>query len=386
MLKPYGQGHRSLWDVIGERREQEQRLAPPARPPADYDLTRIKIDNAWLWLPNLEPAQAASGTWLGAISADFEHDPRLVSPLGHRYNLRRVRLPQHSPEIHTLPRALELFEGMLAQWADFAASVDWENTTVVLFAPTDVNPSAWLDKVLAIWPLDYLPGEGFDSPSLAFDEWLPTALQNHTQASGLLCISVDTWATKDRAGTVAANDAMAGESISVLNLQRVDHANPVEENGWQIYPAMSRAHSPRGLQPRQRSEDLQQLTEALCEQVGVKVHDIQALIIDGLLHDKRLEQLAHYVTAQLPHISMQDDVAGQASLAGERGKSASQMTSLALAFHAAEAKERSVLVIDRYAATLTQAWLLSTGKTKPPTDDESGELYGAEYDEQSKDS
>lgn len=106
MLKPYGQGHRSLWDVIGERREQEQRLAAPARPPADYDLNRMKIANAWLWLPNLEPAQADSGTWLGTTNGNFEHDQRLVSPSGHRYNLRRIRLPQQSPEIKTLPLSL----------------------------------------------------------------------------------------------------------------------------------------------------------------------------------------------------------------------------------------------------------------------------------------
>lgn len=385
MLKPYGQGHRSLWDVIGERREQEQRLAAPARPPADYDLTRVKIDNAWLWLPNLEPAQAASGTWLGAVNGDFEHDPRLVSQSGHRYNLRRVRLPQHKPEIDTLPRALQLLQGMLAQWDDFAPSVDWENTKVVLFAPSDTTPSAWENHALPIWPFDYLPGEGFDTPSLNFDEWLPWALQNDTEASGLLCVSIDTWATKDRAGALS-NDAMVGESIAILNLQRVDHANPDEENTWQLYPAMTREHSPRALQPRQSSADLQQLAEALCEQGGVTSNDIQALIIDGHLHDRRLEQLSHYVSTHLPHVVVSEHVAGQASLAGERGKSARQLTSLALAFHAAKAQDGSVLAFDRYASTQTQAWLVSRGTATAQADDETADPLGIEQDGQSKDS
>ncbi|MFA0996842.1 MULTISPECIES: hypothetical protein [Pseudomonas syringae group] len=369
MLKPYGQGHRSLWDVIGERREQEQRLAAPARPPADYDLTRMKIANAWLWLPNLEPAQADSGTWLGIASNEFEHDARLLSHNSHRYNLRRIRLSQHNPEIDTLPRALQLFQGMLAQWAGFAASVDWENTKVVLFAPTDISESAWLDKVLAIWPLDYRPGGSFDNPSLAFDEWLPFELQNYEEASSLLCISIDTWATIDRAGTLA-HDNMVGESIAVLHLQRVDHANPDDESSWTIYPAITREHSPRALQPRKSSDDLQQLAETLCEQMGIKPGDIQALIIDGHLHDRRLEQLSDYVSTQLPHLVPSEHVAGQALLAGERGKSAGQMTSLALAFHAAKAQDGSVLIFDRHSPTQTQAWLLSTGKTMAQTEDE----------------
>lgn len=386
MLKPYGQGHRSLWDVIGERREQEQRLTPATRAPKDYDLTRAELGNAWLWLPNLEPAQAASGAWLGAVNADFEHDPRLVSQAGHRYSLRRIRLPQHNSQIHVLPRALQLFEGMLGQWADFAASVDWATTEVVLFAPTDVNASTWLDEVLAIWPLDHLPGEGFDSPSLAFDEWLPLALQNPVQASGLLCISVDTWVTKDRSGTVGANGTMAGESIAVLNLLRVDQANPDKDNSWQLYPAMTREHASRAVQPRQHSDDLQPLAQALCEQMGITSHDIQALVTDGHLHDRRLEQLARYMSDELPHVSMQEQVAGQASLAGERGKSASQMTSLALAFHAAKAQQGSVLVFDRYAATQTQAWLISTGKTTAQTVDETGAPLGIEHNRKSGDS
>lgn len=385
MLKPYGQGHRSLWDVIGERREQEQRLAAPARPPADYDLTRVKIDNAWLWLPNLEPAQAASGTWLGAVNGDFEHDPRLVSQSGHRYNLRRVRLPRYKPEIDTLPRALQLLQGMLAQWADFTANIDWENTKVILFAPTDVSPSAWENEVVEIWPFDYLPGEGFDSPSSDFDEWLPWALQNNTDASGLLCVSIDTWATKTRAGALS-NDTMVGESIAIVHLQRVDHANPDEENTWQLYPAMTREHSPRALQPRQSSADLQQLAEALCEQGGVTSNDIQALIIDGHLHDRRLEQLSHYVSTQVPNLAVSEHVAGQALLAGERGRSATQMTSLALAFHAGKAKQGSVLIFDRHASTQTQAWLLSTGKTVEQADDEAVDRLGLEHDGQSKDS
>lgn len=385
MLKPYGQGHRSLWDVIGERREQEQRLAAPARPPADYDLTRVKIDNAWLWLPNLEPAQAASGTWLGAVNGDFEHDPRLVSQSGHRYNLRRVRLPQHKPEIDTLPRALQLLQGMLAQWDDFAPSVDWENTKVILFAPTDVPPSAWENKVVEIWPFDYLPGEGFDTPSLNFDEWLPWALQNDTDASGLLCVSIDTWATKTRTGALS-NDTMVGESIAILNLQRVDHANPDEDNTWQLYPAMTREHSSRALQPRQSSADLQQLAEALCEQGVVTSNDIQALIIDGHLHDRRLEQLSHYVGTHLPHVVVSEHVAGQASLAGERGKSARQLTSLALAFHATKAQDGSVLAFDRYASTQTQAWLVSRGTATAQADDKTADPLGIEQDGQSKDS
>lgn len=385
MLKPYGQGHRSLWDVIGERREQEQRQATPARSPADYDLTRVKIDNAWLWLPNLEPAQAASGTWLGAVNGDFEHDPRLVSPSGHRYNLRRIRLPQHKPEIDTLPRALQLLEGMLAQWADFAASVEWENTKVVLFAPSGITPSAWENHALPIWPFDYLPGEGFDTPSLNFDEWLPWALQNDTEASSLLCVSIDTWATKDRAGALS-NDAMVGESISIVHLQRVDHANPDEENTWQLYPAMTREHSPRASQPRQSSADLQELAEALCEQRGIQPNDIQALVIDGHLHDRRLEQLSHYASTQLPNLVVSEHVAGQALLAGERGRSATQLTSLALAFHVGRARQGSVLIFDRHASTQTQAWLLSTGKTIAQAGDEVAEHHGLEHDGQSKDS
>ncbi|EPM67147.1 hypothetical protein A584_22840 [Pseudomonas syringae pv. theae ICMP 3923] len=369
MLKPYGQGHRSLWDVIGERREQEQRLAAPARPPADYDLNRMKIANAWLWLPNLEPAQADSGTWLGTTNGNFEHDQRLVSPSGHRYNLRRIRLPQQSPEIKTLPRALQLLQGMLAHWADFATNVDWENTKVVLFAPTGIAPSVWEKDVSEIWPFDYLPVEGFDSPSLDVDEWLPWALQNPTEASGLLCVSVDTWATEERAGPLG-NDNMVGESIAVLHLQRVDHANPDDESSWTIYPAITREHSPRALQPRKSSDDLQQLAETLCEQMGIKPGDIQALIIDGHLHDRRLEQLSDYVSTQLSHLVPSEHVAGQALLAGERGKSASQMTSLALAFHAAKAQDGSVLIFDRHSPTQTQAWLLSTGKTMAQTEDE----------------
>ncbi|QVI73164.1 hypothetical protein KHW12_25240 [Pseudomonas syringae] len=176
------------------------------------------------------------------------------------------------------------------------------------------------------------------------------------------------------------------ESISIVHLQRVDHANPDEESTWQLYPAMTREHSPRASQPRQSSADLQQLAEALCEQRGIQPNDIQALVIDGHLHDRRLEQLSHYASTQLPNLVVAEHVAGQALLAGERGRSATQLTSLALAFHAGKARQGSVLIFDRHASTQTQAWLLSTGKTIAQAGDEVAEHRGLEHDGQSKDS
>ncbi|MCQ9473322.1 hypothetical protein NRB15_23555 [Pseudomonas alliivorans] len=359
MLKPYGQGHRSLWDVIGERREQEERLVAPARAPADYDLARMALDNAWLWLPNLEPARAATGKMTEWTDADFDHDPRLISAAGHRRNVRRIRWPTKALEVQPLPRALQLLEGMLSQWSEFASSIDWESTKVILFAPTDIASDPWLAEVLAMWPFDYLPGEGFDSTSRAFDDWLPWALQNQLDASGLLCISIDTWATQSRAATLTG-ELMAGESVAVLNLRRVDHANPEDGNGWYLFPSMKCDHAPRALQPRASSDDLRQLAESLFEQAGARPEDIKACVTDGHHHDKRLEHLSHYLSMQLPHCDMQEHVVGQALLAGERGTSAHHMTALGLAFHVGNTNGGAVLVFERRAATQTQAWLLSS--------------------------
>jgi hypothetical protein len=85
------------------------------------------------------------------------------------------------------------------------------------------------------------------------------------------------------------------------------------------------------------------------------------------------------------NLAVSEHVAGQALLAGERGRSATQMTSLALAFHAGKAKQGSVLIFDRHASTQTQAWLLSTGKTVEQADDEAVDRLGLEHDGQSKD-
>jgi len=357
MLKPFAQGHRSLWDVIGERREQEQRLAPPPRPVAHYDTTRIGLADAWLWLPNLSPAEARAGKALGKLTADFEHDPRLVSPAGHRRNVRRLRAGTRRAEIHALPRARQLLQGMLDQWHDFAAELDWDQTQVVLFAPTDIEADPWLDAALEMWPFDYLPGHGFIAPEQAFATWLPWALQNDLEAPNLLCIGLDSWATLARAGGLAG-ERMAGEAIAVLNLQRVDLANLEGNARWQLHPPVTEAHGPRALQPRKSTGGLEQVAEQLCERGGMAIAEVKALVTDGHHDDNRLEHLYQFLNTCLPDCDLQQHVIGHALLAGEYGHGISDMSALALALQAANSLEGAVLVFDRHDSTQTQGWLL----------------------------
>jgi len=357
MLKPFAQGHRSLWDVIGERREQEQRLAPPPRPIAHYDTARIGLGDAWLWLPNLTPAEAKAGKALGKVDADFEHDPRLVSPAGHRRNVRRIRAGTERAEIRALPRALQLLQAMLGQWHGFAAELDWDQTQVVLFAPTDIAPDPWLDAALEVWPFDYLPGHGFIAPEQAFATWLPWALQNDLDVPNLLCIGIDSWATVTRAGSFVG-ERMAGEAIAVLNLQRIDLANAEGNARWHLSPAVAQAHEPRALQSRKSSGGIEQLAETLCERSGMTLAEVKAVVTEGHHDDNRLEHLYQFLNTRLPDCDLQQHVIGHALLAGEYGAGVSDMSALALAQHAANAIEGSVLVMDRREATQTQGWLL----------------------------
>ena len=373
MLKPFAQGHRSLWDVIGERREQEQRLAPPPRPLAHYDTARIGLADAWLWLPNLSPAEARAGKALGKVDADFEHDPRLVSPAGHRRNVRRIRAGSHRAEIRALPRALQLLQGMLGQWHEFAAELDWDQLQVVLFAPSDIAPDPWLDAALEVWPFDYLPGHGFIAPEQTFATWLPWALQNDLEVPNLLCIGIDSWATVDRAGSLSG-ERMAGEAIAVLNLQRTDLANADGNSRWQLSPAVSHDHEHRALQSRKSMGALEQLAEALCGRGGVAITDVKAVVTDGHLDGNRLEHLYQFLNTCMPDCDMQQHVIGHALLAGEYGCGISDMSALALALQAANAVDGSVLVFDRRETTQTQGWLLgAVAQAEPLMTDKTSE-------------
>ncbi|MFJ4445629.1 hypothetical protein ACIPZ8_26535 [Pseudomonas sp. NPDC089422] len=357
MLKPFAQGHRSLWDVIGERREQAQRLAPPPRPRAEYDTTRIGVSDAWLWLPNLTPAEAKAGKALGRVNADFEHDPRLVTPAGHRHTVRRIRAGSARAEVRILPRALQLLQAMLGQWHDFAGGLDWDQTQVVVFAPTGLDAEAWLDALLEAWPFDYLPGHGFSAPGQTFATWLPWAQGNELEAANLLCIGIDSWATVDRAGS-AKGERMAGEAIAVLNLRRIDLANPEGNARWQLRAAVSHDHGPRALLPRKGCGGLEQVSEQLCEQAGIALTDVKGLVTDGHHDDNRLEHLYQLLDTHLPDCDMQQHVIGHALLAGEYAPGISEMSALALALQAANSLEGAVLVLDRHASTQTQGWLL----------------------------
>ncbi|WP_241015260.1 hypothetical protein [Pseudomonas fulva] len=357
MLKPFAQGHRSLWDVIGERREQAQRLAPPPRPRAEYDTTRIGLSDAWVWLPNLSPADAKAGKALGRVNADFEHDPRLVTPAGHRHTVRRIRAGSARAEVRILPRALQLLQAMLGQWYDFAGGLDWDQTQVVVFAPTGIDADPWLDALLEVWPFDYLPGHGFSAPGQTFATWLPWAQCNELEAANLLCIGIDSWATVDRAGSVKG-ERMAGEAIAVLNLQRIDLANPEGNARWQLHPAVNHAHGPRALLPRKGCGGLEQVSEQLCEQAGIALTDVKGLVTDGHYDDNRLEHLYQLLYTHLPDCDMQQHVIGHALLAGEYAPGISEMSALALALQAANSLEGAVLVMDRHASTQTQGWLL----------------------------
>ncbi|UTL83512.1 hypothetical protein [Pseudomonas putida] len=357
MLKPFAQSHRSLWDVIGERREQEQRLAPAPRPIAHYDTARIGLADAWLWLPNLTPAEAKAGKALGKVDADFEHDPRLVSPAGHRRNVRRIRAGTDRAEIRALPRALQLLQAMLRQWHDFAAELDWDQVQVVLFAPTDIAPDPWLDAALEVWPFDYLPGHGFIAPEQTFSTWLPWALQNDLEAHNLLCIGLDSWATVARAGSFVG-ERMAGEAIAVLHLQRIDLANADGNARWHLSPAVAQAHEPRALQSRKSSGGIEQLAETLCERSGMTLAEVKAVVTEGHHDDNRLEHLYQFLNTRLPDCDLQQHVIGHALLAGEYGHGISEMSALGLALQAAKSLEGAVLVFDRHASTQTQGWLL----------------------------
>ncbi|MDB6141989.1 MAG: hypothetical protein JWP80_1033 [Pseudomonas sp.] len=361
MWNQYEKGHRSIWDLIGERRMEAERLAEANKPKGDFSAEHVVIEGAWAWLPGLkldgpQPIESIVG-----VTADFEHDSQLVDASGLRRNLRRIPItgPQ-SAEVETLPRAAQLLKSMFTQWHDFASEMEWLGTQVVLFPPTDMPAGQWRDLVVEEWPFEFIPREGFEFATETFSDWLPKLLESREGAERLLCLTVDSWATQS-AIKLLNPEQMAGECISVLSLRRVSKTNDrISTDQIVLALAIGHEHCPRRQQTRKTIGDLQQLVQSLCARSNVAQYTIGGVISDGLSTNHRLQQLNEYLRNELPHCEIQDHVLAILSINGQVSQAAAQISHVALAFLTAKAQPgTAILILDRHSETTTQGWLIA---------------------------
>ena len=359
---PYANGSRSIWDVIGERRMEEQRLAELNKPKGNWGTDYMALENAFVWLPAIQLKTPLPIEDLATLKTDVEHDVRLFEGAGLRRNVRRIPDADMAPaEVDALPRALQLLQLVFAQWEDFAPEVDWLNTEVVLFVPNGLSPQQWENEVVSAWPWESLPRT--INVATDFAEWLPRTLESSTGAEHVLCISVDSWATRSAISHVSAEQP-AGESVALLNLRRVSKISTLPlSSEIALFPAISREHCSKSQQKHKSVEDFGSLVQGLCEQSSIAIERIHGVITEGLESNNRRRQLYEYLKVHLPQCDPQDHVVDVMPMRGHTGRSAAQMTSLALAFLTVQAKpEGAMLVVDRVSEFSTQGWLIAWGQ------------------------
>lgn len=362
-LKQYNHQYRSVWDVIGERRMEAQRLVELHMPKSVWSTHYVVMENAFTWLPAIEADGPLPIEDMVNIKADIEHDPGLIDDFGQFQNICRLSDAELRPaEVNALPRALQLLRLAFGRLDSFAPDIDWPNTALVLCSPSGVTYKRWSKEAHKILPQAFSPRVTHSVRD--FSGWLPKVLKSGAGAEHLLCVAVQSWATRSMIGSANAG-LVAGESITLLKLRRVSKTSTRALSGEvALFPASTQEHCLRTQQPRKSIADLQMLVQGLCEQSDVAPGRIHGVISEGLCLNNRQEQLHEYLRLQLPQCDLQDHHVAVMPMCGRIGQAATQMTSVALAYLAVKAKpDGAVLVLDRESETATQGWLIASASS-----------------------
>lgn len=349
----------SMWDVVSQRRIELEYLAAANKPREDFIGDFLLIRNAWALLPSGCLHKPLDCQALMTNAAVIQHDQRFTDNDDCRRRFCRIDCETNeTPESKPLLRATQLLKAMFGKWQAFASSIDWSNTHVVLFTPTEVNAQLWLQTVLTTWPQD-IAARGYSVANGDVESWVENQLLKNSGPEHLLCLSIDSWVTSAGLLMSKSDDAL-GESIAALSLRRASRCTSKEIGEGRLHPAQRKQHEPRKMQGRLHTADLDALVEQLGQQSDTDMAKIAGVVTDGLVKDSRASQLNAFMQAHFGVIELSERAVGVSDLSAHVGHCATVIAQLAIAYWLAiESAEDGTLVLDRYRASTTAGWLLT---------------------------
>lgn len=361
----------SIYDRLQKRTAARQDKAPPA--PRHFDTQSMAVAHAWLLGGFGDTDELAPGMPAPA-GCDYTFDERVRNAADEFMGVYRIGTGR-TAELAPGARARQLLEyalpGLLAQ-GDRQA---WGEGQIVLQHPAGTDPQAWLDTVLALWPVHRQPRHGMRVTRLTFDQWL-----RETLAASEGTIECYQFIAVTPLGLRPIRTGHPnGEALASLWLRRPtkEHApgtNTPHTAHCRLSLPGRHEHPPRHLTRRDDPALLERAVATALPQDDAR-QAIGALVWAGVTGGNRLDQLTALLQRDFPHLHWDTDVWSLQGLCGSMDTDTTPYQ-LAVALRLAEQRARDTLVLDCRGDDTTVAMHLAGAETatNPPPERGGGSL------------